>query len=297
MTPHDQSESPPLGALYVLADGRRMALVRAGFGSPAVVIEAGAGSFGLDSVGILELCAQRTTCVLYDRAGSGWSDAAPGPRGAKAVVEDLREALALAGISPPYLLVGHSFGGLLVRAFAQMYPAEVVGLVLVDPLVEGIPVPDDIDEQIVAGMLAEIERNPAIMREWYPGLYASWEKLPPLVRDPLIARHADPKYAISGVRDMQMAGRVLADVLDGPALPDVPVTVLTATQIDPSPGGSDAEKRAFNEVKIAAHNAFVASLPHAEHRLLPDAGHFVSAERPDLVAAAVFDMLDQRKRR
>lgn len=292
MTMQDLGDAPPLGALYTLADGRRVALYHAESGSPAVVIETGAGSYGLDSLGILERCAPRTTTVVYDRAGSGWSDPGPGPRGAREVAADLHEVLALAGIDPPYLLVGHSLGGLLIRAFAQLHPDEVVGLVLVDPLVEGIPVPDDVDEQIVQGMLAEMERNPVILKEWYPGLYASWETLPPAVRDPLIARHADPRFAIAGVRDMQMAGRVLQDVLNGPPLPNIPVTVLTATQLDPSPGGSDDEKIAFNETKIAAHKAFAASVPGAVHRIFPDAGHFISAERPDLVAAAVFEMLD-----
>jgi len=112
------NDVPPLGELYDVGGGRRLMLHHAGTGTPAVVIEAGAGAFGLDYLKILELCAQRTTCVLYDRAGSGWSDPVHGPRSAVEIVTDLHDGLRLAGVPGPYLLVGHSFGGLIVRAFA-----------------------------------------------------------------------------------------------------------------------------------------------------------------------------------
>src|SRR5262245_63912695 len=111
-----QDDAPPLGKLYVVGDGRRLMLHRAGMGTPAVVIEAGAGAFGLDYLNIFDLCAKRTTCVLYDRAGSGWSDPVQGSRSALQIVTDLRDGLGLAGVKGPYLMVGHSLGGLLVRA-------------------------------------------------------------------------------------------------------------------------------------------------------------------------------------
>jgi pimeloyl-ACP methyl ester carboxylesterase len=291
--PDPLDDAPPLGELYDVGDGRRLMLHHAGKGTPAVVIEAGAGAFGFDYLSILELCAQRTTSVLYDRAGSGWSDPAQGSRGAQEIVTDLHDALRLAGISSPYLLVGHSFGGLLVRAFAQNFPDEVVGLVLIDPLVEGIPLPDEGDEQVVNAMLEELRRNPEIMREWYPALFAEWEKLPAQVHEPLIARHMDPDYAMAGMRDMKNARRVQDDVSNGPALPDFPVTVLTGMAIDPNPGMSDEEKHAFNKVKLEAHAAFVGSVRQGEHRVLPDAGHLLFTERPDLVVDAVFDILDR----
>lgn len=287
------NDAPPLGELYDVGGGRRLMLHHAGTGTPAVVIEAGAGAFGLDYLGILELCAERTTCALYDRAGSGWSDPAQDSRGAAEIVTDLHDALRLAGVSAPYLFVGHSFGGLLVRAFAQNFPGEVVGLVLIDPSAEGIPLPEEGDEHIVEAMLAELRRNPDVMREWYPAMFAEWEKLPARVRDPLIARHMDPDYAIAGMRDMKNARRIKHDVTHGPALPDIPVTVLTGMAIDPGPGMSDEDKHAFNTVKLEAHAAFVGSVPQGEHRVLPDAGHLLFTQRPDLVVDAVFAILDR----
>ncbi len=285
------NNTPPLGKLYDLGGGRRLMLHQAGSGTPAVVFEAGAGAFGLDYYNLFELCVQRTTCVLYDRAGSGWSDPVDAPRSAVEIVTDLHTGLGLAGVKGPYLLVGHSLGGLLVRAFAQHFPDEVAGLVFIDPSTEGIPLPAEDSEAIVKQMLEQLRANPDLWREWYPEMFEDFQKLPAQVRDPLIARHIERDEA--GLHDMMSAARIQAEVTSGPALPDVPVTVLTGMKIDPAPGRSDFDMEAFNKLKYDAHRGFVNSLPHGEHRVLEDVGHRLTAERPDVVADAVFDTLDR----
>ena len=70
--------------------------------------------------------------LSYDRAGLGWSDPATQPRTLANIVEELRSLLHAAGVAPPYILVGHSFGGLVVRYFAAQHPEEVAGILLVD---------------------------------------------------------------------------------------------------------------------------------------------------------------------
>jgi pimeloyl-ACP methyl ester carboxylesterase len=294
--PPSQDDAPPLGELYDVGGGRRLMLHHAGMGTPAVVIEAGAGAFGLDYLSIFELCAKRTTCVLYDRAGSGWSDPGPGEYSVREVVNDLHNALRKACIEGPYLLVGHSLGGMLVRAFTQHFPEEVVGLVLIDPATESFPPPNEGNERneaVMQAMLEELRRNPDIVREWYPTLFAEWEKLPQEVRDPLIARHLDPDRVTVGFREMQLGQRLQEEVANGPALPNMPIIVLTGMQIDSLPGSSDEEMHAINQIKLAAHAAFVNSVPQGEHRVLQDAGHLFYTQRPDVVVAAVSDILDR----
>jgi pimeloyl-ACP methyl ester carboxylesterase len=193
-------------------------------------------------------------------------------------------------------MVGHSLGGLLVRAFAQHFPHDVVGLVLIDPATEGIPVVAEDDmatKAVVEEMLQKGRANPELWREWYPELFADWDKLPPHVRDPLIARHTDPNHDDAGLRDMMNAARILAEVANGPALPDAPVTVLTGMKLDPTPGRSNSEMEAFNKIKYDAHRTFVNSLPQGEHRVFEDAGHRLPAERPDVVVDAIFGILDR----
>jgi len=100
--------------------------------APTVVLEAGAGDFSFDWELVQREVARFARVCAYDRAGYAWSDAGPIPRTMQQIVYELHTGLAKAEIKPPYVLVGHSLGGLLVRKYAREYPKEVAGLVLVD---------------------------------------------------------------------------------------------------------------------------------------------------------------------
>jgi len=116
-------------------NGRILVSYRTGSGSPAVILETGLGSESDEWRPIQRSIGEVTLAWRYDRAGRGGSGAAPtSPRSAGAMVEDLHELLRSAAIPGPYLLVGHSFGGLLVRLYAYRHPREVCGLVLVDAM-------------------------------------------------------------------------------------------------------------------------------------------------------------------
>lgn len=117
----------------VAAGGHKLNMLVGGEGTPAIVFEAGFGS-GLTSWSTVQSnIARFARTVSYDRAGIGPSEAGPKPRSAKQIAAELHTALQNAGIPPPYVLVGHSFGGIYVRVFADMYPKEVAGMVLIDP--------------------------------------------------------------------------------------------------------------------------------------------------------------------
>lgn len=113
--------------------GRRLHCVRAGTGGPTVVLESGGGGGSSpQDWPVLNLVAPITRCLAYDRAGLGWSDPAAEPRTYDGMARDLEALLTAAGEPPPFVLVGASFGGLLVRAYARLHPDKVAGMVLVD---------------------------------------------------------------------------------------------------------------------------------------------------------------------
>jgi pimeloyl-ACP methyl ester carboxylesterase len=115
--------------------GRRMNLYCTGTGSPAVILDAGFGDT-MESWYRVQRPISRTTRVCsYDRAGMGFSDGTPVKRNASAVVSDLHRLLRSAHIAPPYVLVGHSIAGLYVTLYADRFPSDVRGMVLVDPSV------------------------------------------------------------------------------------------------------------------------------------------------------------------
>ena len=105
-----------------------------GEGTPAVIFDAGIAASSLSWSRVQPEVARFTSTCSYDRAGLAWSDASTTPRSMSALVTELHTLIRHANVAPPYVLVGHSFGGLLIRAFARKFPNEVAGLVFVDPL-------------------------------------------------------------------------------------------------------------------------------------------------------------------
>lgn len=122
---------PPRGRL-VQAGAHRLHLDCRGRGGPTVVVETGLGDFSFDWVLVQERVARTRRTCTYDRAGYAWSEPGPKPRTFDQLNLELHQALASAGERGPFVLVGQSFGGGVVRRYAQRYPAEVAGLVLVE---------------------------------------------------------------------------------------------------------------------------------------------------------------------
>jgi pimeloyl-ACP methyl ester carboxylesterase len=142
----DQRTYAPPGQLVVVGD-HRMHIHCMGSGSPTVILDASPGNTSASWGLIQPEVAKRTRVCAYDRAGLGWSDATTAPRDARQIARELHALLGAAGISGPYVLVGHSGSGFYVQLYAADYPAEVAGVVLVDtmqpdqftPLADGTP--------------------------------------------------------------------------------------------------------------------------------------------------------------
>src|ERR687894_428130 len=122
---------PPPGEM-VDVGGHSLHINCAGRGRPAVVLDAGSGGFSAQWVRVQQQVSVTTRVCAYDRAGMGWSEMGPEPRGAERITGELHALLKGAGIEGPYVLVGHSFGGLYARTYAARYPDEAAGVVLVD---------------------------------------------------------------------------------------------------------------------------------------------------------------------
>lgn len=125
------STYPPAGRL-VDVGGYRMHLDCRGVGSPTVVMDAGLGGSSLDWNLVQPQLATTTQVCTYDRAGMGWSDPSPLPRTPGHIADELHRLLANAGVSGPYVLVGHSLAGKNIRMFSSAYSDDVAGMVLVD---------------------------------------------------------------------------------------------------------------------------------------------------------------------
>ena len=127
----DSNAMPATGRLIDVG-GHKLYLSCVGSGSPTVVLEPGAGATSSQLGWIAPAVARSTRVCVYDRAGRGWSETADSPQDGAQIATDLHTLLHRGGETGPYVLAGHSFGGLYVRIFAAHYPDEVAGLVLVD---------------------------------------------------------------------------------------------------------------------------------------------------------------------
>jgi pimeloyl-ACP methyl ester carboxylesterase len=128
----DRGAHPMNGQLVDVGNGRRLYLKCAGSGNPTVVLVPGAGEPSSIWAWIAPDVARDTRVCVYDRAGRGWSDASSAQQDGMAIAADLDALLTAAHEASPYVLVGHSFGGLYVRAFAARYPDHTAGVVLLD---------------------------------------------------------------------------------------------------------------------------------------------------------------------
>jgi len=292
----DRPDLPPLGRHYRLGD-HRLYLYRAGEGRPTAVFLAGAGMLGLGYLNVQEQAAALTTSVLYDRGGTGWSDPVELPRTAADVVQELRGLLAAADLPAPFLFVGHSLGGLYARRYAQLFPSEVAGLLLLDPAHEDF----EANQPESARRFSEEwkkqpmpELTPEMIEGYRPilnGMYATW---PADVREALVERHLDPARVKTGLLESSNVDALGDEMRSGGPIPAVPVIVYTAMGIDPTQTVFTPEEivRAQNEAKRITNEAFARTAPGAEHRVLDDASHLmIHIRRPDAVLQGLKDVL------
>lgn len=298
----DRKRHPPAGNLYPV-NAHRLHLYCTGERrpqQPTVVLEAGMGNCSFDWRLIQPAVAQWGRVCAYDRAGYGWSDASRAVGSLQQRAADLHTLLTKAGESGPYVLVGHSFGGILVREFARQHPQEVVGMVLVDSAHEGQIGRLSADEfkQLKVSLrlyraLSFLDRVGLVRLLARPLLLSRF----PSVRSPedqsiLLTLISRPEYMNTLCAESQAL--MQSSITVPPALGQMPLVVIQAAGRPPALPRNYSEERwqqtrkMFDDIQHElAGLSSNSQLVRAEKSV-----HAVQVEQPEIVIAAIRQMLE-----
>jgi pimeloyl-ACP methyl ester carboxylesterase len=296
----DRTRYPPTGRLIDIG-GRRLHVYETGAGAPTVVLEAGIAASSLSWSLVQPRIAEYARVVSYDRAGLGWSDASDQACTPSQLARDLHKLLDFAQIPPPYILVAHSYGGLVVRRFASDYPELTAGLVLVDALHPSEWNAPAEQQRATLARAARLSRRGALLarfgvvrgslalltrgQRFLPLLAARVSsgggssvtqrlamevgKLPRAVWPHVASHWSNPKSFQSMARYLEGLPASSAEMLGAPPLDRVPVIVITAPDC-PAPRRNPAD--------IA---------PNAVHIVAAGSGHWIQLDEPGLIVEAV----------
>lgn len=291
----------------VVVEGqRRLNLYCTGAGTPTVVFESGLGD-GTKAWGLVQpaIAAHARACS-YDRAGLGFSDPGPHAGTAANAVADFRRLLAAAHIRPPYVLVGHSLGGMYVRLYAQSYPSEIAALVLVDPSHEDLGVGmwklDGTFESKYLPYMSVLQRClSARSAELIEGteLYNNCVGQPggprysAAINAAELAQARRPARIKSWISEQQHIWFESSDQLrSAPAdLGDIPIIVLTKEPAAASGSETQTMRDAKNALWIQLHEQIAHQSTQGVRRTVMQTGHYVQLDQPQMVIDAILEVL------
>lgn len=291
------------GQLVRLADGRRLNLRCSGKGGPTVLLEGGFAATSLAWWKVQPRIARTNRVCSYDRAGYGFSDEGPSPRDGAATARDLDHALRVAKIRGPFILVGHSAGGLYVRLFADRRPRDVVGMVLVDTSVEFQEQRFGAAFGAGAGSLAGIRQRAArcleaAERKALPSDDPALARCTPKPRDGQAADAADARMAEAvnpanwrtQISELDSLWTTTSRAVEagGASYGDMPLIVLTAGDAyDEAPEPGRTMVRAF---WTGLHQEAAAHSTRGEQRSVAKSSHMMMFDQPDAIVAAVAEV-------
>ena len=290
--------------------GRHINLHCMGTGGPTVILMSGLFSWSVVWYKTQPVIAQETRVCSFDRAGYGHSDPGPRPQIVSDVVDDLHAALKAGAIPGPYVLVGHSLGGIEERLYAQRWPKEVAGMVIVDtsPAGEGL-----INEN-QPGFDEVIDREHAASNLLYCALLAAKGPLDPSSPDyedctsasalpsdtPAAFRKAWPSFftAYYFADKASLLSSIYTrryDSVDHLRLGTMPLVVLSAEHSWGKSGTPEDiwYRRSYAKIWIGLHRALAHLSSRGVHRIIKGSGHTIQLEQPQAVMDAVDDVLRQ----
>lgn len=246
-----------------------------GEGSPTVIMDVGLGDDSSDWQSLLEQSAKITRTCIYDRPGYGWSDYGPRPRNSRRIAYELGLLLNQAQISPPYILVGHSFGGFNLRLFANFYPEKVAGMVLIDASHElqydrlniKLPRPYKRQRDIVISSPPTAEQTP--------------NDKPQVLRD-----HAY-RAASQEIVSLYQSSRQVQ--LNG-SIPAVPLIVISRG-IPEWKGNENLRQR--EKIWIELQQDLTRLSPYSQHLFANQSGHDIPHDQPEIILDAIADVIAQ----
>jgi len=296
---------PQLGRLVDVGT-HRLHIIESGRGSPTILLEAGLMSTVLSWTELQRALSASFRVVSYDRAGLGWSDSGPMPRTADRIVDELHTLLERAAIPPPYILVGHSFGGLTMPLFAARFPDEVAGMVLVDPVAPAEWNPPMEHDRRLTRIGAKVCRRAALLARfgvirfvaflltaggkrvashlvrlisrgtpadagtvsspWFSALPANEKAMASVF-------WVQPKFALTIASQLENLPVSAASVGQFSNFSDKPVVILSA--------------RTAPEHRRMEHASMAERLPHGEYVSAESSNHWIMQEEPNLVIRAI----------
>lgn len=285
----------------------RLHLVEQGEGPVTVVFDSGAGAAGtLAWAPLQKEVAKSTRAVSYDRAGLGWSEPGRRPRSNEIMVEELHQLLNRGGIPSPYVLVGHSLGGLNARLYAHTYPDEVAGLVLVDAAHEEQFTPEPVKRAMkqMGWMMPLMSLIPRLLAT--SGLAALRPSLVEMSLKSVFSDGEAPAEVVDGYRQLlasrpthhAAAAAELQAVLPSHAeirernissLGDIPLVVIQHGRVEPQM--NEELTAVVEETNRRLQAAVAAQSPQGRLIVAEESGHNIPYEQPEVVLAAIRDIV------
>ena len=280
----------PMPGQLIDVGGYKMHIYCEGQGAPPVILDSGQGDSYLSWRTVQAEIAKFVSVCSYDRAGLGYSEPSPRPRTSRVIAEELHGLLHAAGVAPPYILVGHSFGGFNVRLFASHYRSETSGMVLVD---SGHPdQPKRMPQQLK--MNAEYVRQLKLLQFTEP---IGIPRLLGDCGDSAAIRAAECTFndIRESTAELEMTGESASEVGASGDLGDTALIVISHDTGRRSPGLPEELDKARNRVWAQMQEELSHLSTNGMLVIAKGSGHYVQNQRPEIVTEAVHNLVSRAR--